>query len=50
VFRKSQTHRKVGTESHGSYKEIAGLPERGDPAFFIFINEGEAQHGREVSA
>jgi hypothetical protein len=36
IFRKSQTRREAGTESHGSLslREIAGLP--GKAALFLF--------------
>jgi hypothetical protein len=43
--RESQTHREMGTESHGSPAETAGLPPRvGDPVFLLLTHkEGGAE-------
>jgi hypothetical protein len=49
-FKKSQTHREMGTESHGSYGEkIAGLPSR-HPGFFCRSERSLRMNGVDPSA
>ena len=51
TVRESQTHREMGTESHGSPVETAGLPdENGHPVFLLLtLKEGRCAESLRCS-